>query len=135
MHRWLNLNQPGLVFVKVIGLFMVLIPAVLYAIGLLWDETETIGHLLRVMIQGSFWVGVVLLIVFLALILVEQIQDYRLHEQYKKQQNQKVLLANGFYECQYCGNQRVRENDRVCEICGKELIKVRRSPDISRNSR
>jgi hypothetical protein len=125
MRRLLNLNQPSVVFVKLIGFFLALIPAVLYGILLLWSETGIIRTLLLSIIKVSFVVGAFVFIVFLALIVLEQIQDHFFDIQYQKQRCQKVLLANGYYECQYCGNQRVREHDKTCDVCGKEFALVR----------
>jgi hypothetical protein len=125
MRRLLNLNQPGVVFVKLIGFFLVLIPSVLYGIVLLWLETGIVRTLLLSIIKVSFVVGAFVFIVFLALIVLEQIQDHFFDIQYQKQRCQKVLLANGYYECQYCGNQRVREHDKTCDVCGKEFALVR----------
>ena len=55
------------------------------------------------------------------LLAVEFIQDHSLNAFYRKNQNQKLRLANGFFECQYCGSQKVRESDQCCPICGKDL--------------
>jgi hypothetical protein len=125
MRRFLNLNQPGTILVKVIGFFVVLLPAVLYGIALIWSETGILRTLLLSLISVSFVVGTIVFVVFLVLIVVEQIQDHYFDAQYQKQRSQKVFLANGYYECQYCGNQKVRENDQTCSVCGKELILVR----------
>ncbi len=122
MRRLLNLNEPSTKFLKVIGFFVVLLPTVLYSIVLVWNGTKFIIDLLLSAIKVSFVVGAAVLIVFLALIVVEQIQDHYYDVRYQKQRSQKMLLANGFYECQYCGNQKVRENDKSCNVCGKEFI-------------
>jgi uncharacterized paraquat-inducible protein A len=108
-------------FLKVIGFFVVLLPAVLYGIVLIWNGTGIITTLLLSMIKVSFVVGAFVFIVFLVLIVVEQIQDHYYDVRYQKQRSQKVALANGYYECQYCGNQKVRENDESCNVCGGEL--------------
>ena len=121
MRRFLNLNQPGIIFVKVIGFFIGLIPAILYGIALLGSETGISRALLFSMIKVSFFAGGFIFIVFLGLIVIEQIQDHFFDAQYQKQRNHKVFLANGYYECQYCGNRRVREKDQVCSVCGKEF--------------
>jgi uncharacterized membrane protein YqjE len=121
MRRFLNLNQPSMIFLKVIGFFLVLLPAVLYIIELAWSRTGIITTRLLSMIKVSFATGAFLSIVFLVLIVVEQIQDHYYDVRYQKQRSQKVLLANGFYECQYCGNQKVREDDKSCNVCGKEF--------------
>ncbi len=121
MRRLLNLNQPSTIFLKVIGFFVVLLPAVLYGIVLAWGKTGMITTLLLSMIKVSFVVGAFVIIVFLVLITVKQVQDHSYDVRYQKQRSQKVLLANGYYECQYCGNQKVRENDKSCNVCGKEF--------------
>lgn len=121
MRRFLNLNQPGAMFLKLIGFFVVLLPAALYGIVLLWSGTGIITTLLLSMIKVSFVVGAFVFTVFLMLIVVEQIQDHYYDVQYQKQRSRKLLLANGYYECQYCGNQKVRENDESCNVCGKEF--------------
>jgi uncharacterized paraquat-inducible protein A len=111
---------------KVIGFFVVLLPAVLYGIMLALRRTGYVTALLLSLIKVSFGIGAFVFIVFLVLILVEQIQDYFYVVRYQKQRSQKVLLKDGFYECQYCGNQKVRENDKSCNVCGKEFAVERR---------
>lgn len=120
MRRFLNLNQVSTIFLKVTGFFGLLLPAVLYVIVLAWTGTGMIKNLLVSMIRVSFIVGASVFLVFLVLIVVEQIQDHAYDARYRKQQGQKVL-ADGYYECQYCGNQKVRENDKSCHVCGKEF--------------
>ncbi len=121
MRRFIDLNQPSGLFVKVIGFFMVLLPAVLYGVVLLWSQAEALRTLLLSMIRISLAAGVLVLIVFIVLIAVEQIQDHYFDAQYRKQRSQKVALADGYYECQYCGNRRVRGSDNTCGVCGREL--------------
>lgn len=121
MRRFLNLNQVSTIFLKVTGFFGLLLPAVLYVIVLAWTGTGMIKNLLVSMIRVSFIVGASVFLVFLVLIVVEQIQDHAYDARYRKQQGQKMLLADGYYECQYCGNQKVRENDKSCHVCGKEF--------------
>ena len=125
MRRLINLNQSGIVFVKIICLFGVMIPTALYII-LLWSRTETVRALLLSLIKGSFRIGALMFVIFLVAMVVEQIQDHYFDMQYQKQRGQKRLLVNGNYECQYCGNQKVRENDKACSVCGRGFLLVRR---------
>jgi uncharacterized paraquat-inducible protein A len=125
MRRLLNLNLSSIVFMRVIGFLIVILPALLYGILLLWRRTEIISTILLRMIHVSFVAGAFVLVVFLVLIVVEQVQDHYFDAQYQKQRGQKILLANGYYECQYCGNQRVQENHKTCEVCGKEFTSAR----------
>lgn len=121
MRRYLDLNQPSAVFLKLIGLLVAIIPAVLYGFLRLCSGTGTIGTFLLSLMKSSFAAGVSVLIVFLILIAVEQVQDHYFDILYKKQLGKKILLVNGSYECQYCGNRRVQEKDKTCEVCGKEF--------------
>ncbi|HSK89192.1 MAG TPA: hypothetical protein VK880_12580 [Anaerolineales bacterium] len=120
MRRILNLNQPSTVFLKVISLFVVVIPAVLYSALFLLNQAAVISTL-RKMIKLSFAIGASVFVILLVLIIVEQIQDYHIDVQYRKDRNRKLPLADGNYECQYCGNQKVKEHDKTCPVCGKEL--------------
>lgn len=121
MRRILNLNHSSTTFVKLIVLFVGIIPAVLYCILLLFAEAEIVSMLLHRIIRVSFSIGIFIGAVFLVLILAEQIQDHWFDVQYQKNRDHKTLLANGNYECQYCGNQKLKENDKTCWVCGRAL--------------
>lgn len=120
MRRILNLNWPGIILIKLIALFVVAIPAILYLISLLWIEKQIAGILLRAT-RVSFGIGISIFIALLALIIAEQIQDHFIDVQYQKNRHRKLSLGDGNYECQYCGNRKVKENNKICGICGKEL--------------
>lgn len=120
MRRILNLNQPSVTFLKMIGLFAVVIPAVLDCALLLLKQPE-IRILLRSLVNISFTIGAILFVLLTGLIIVEQIQDHYIDVQYQKNRGRKVPLDNGNYECQYCGNRKMQEKDKICEVCGKEL--------------
>lgn len=127
MRRILNLNQPGMLFVKLIGLFMIIIPSASYAFLLAFRLTGTIRTILFSGIKISFGFGGLIFLVFLILIVLEQIQDHYFDVQFQRQRDQKILLSNGNYECQYCGNQKVKKNDKICSACGKEFAEARRN--------
>jgi uncharacterized paraquat-inducible protein A len=120
MRRILNLNEPGIILVKIIALFAVAIPGILYLVSLLLTEEQINNVLFRAM-RVSFAFGIFLFIALLALIIAEQIQDHQIDVHYQKNRDQKVLLGDGNYECQYCGNRKVKEHDKICGVCGREL--------------
>jgi hypothetical protein len=120
MRRVLNLNGPSRIFLRLIGLFAILIPAVFYSVLHVVKQPE-INFILRSIMQTSFTIGAVLFAILLGLIVVEQIQDHYIDMQYQKNRDRKRPLADGNYECQYCGNRGVKENDKTCRVCGKEL--------------
>jgi hypothetical protein len=119
MRRILNLNQSGFLFVKLIGLFSVAIPAVLY--GLSFLLSGAIVSILLKMTKVSFGIALLIFVVFLVLLIVEQIQDHFIDVQYQKNQSHKLPLSDGSYECQYCGNRNVKKNDKTCGVCGRVL--------------
>lgn len=120
MRRILDLNQVGMTFLKLVGLFALVIPAVLYGILLSWKQPE-IHLMLHSLMKISFTIGSVLFVILIGLMTVEQVQDHYFDLHYQKTRDRKLPLANGNYECQYCGNQKVKENDKNCWVCGKEI--------------
>jgi len=121
MPRLLNLNQSGIQFVKVIALFGGVIPAVLYGISFGLGLADIHLIFLSSAIKISFAIGLIVLIVFLFLIIAEQVQDHYLARLYEKNRGRKLPLADGNYECQYCGNRKVQEVDKTCQVCGRDL--------------
>jgi len=121
MRRILNLNQPGIVFGKIIGLFIFVIPVFLYGVSLLLSLLDIHSVLILGAIKFSFVIGACVFAILLILVVVEQIQDYYIDRLYWKNRDQKIQLADGNYECQYCGNQKVKEHDKNCKVCGREL--------------
>lgn len=123
IRRPLNLNQFSTVFLKLIVLFIIVIPAGLYGI-LLFLNTAGNANIFRLMSRISFAIGASIFVTLLILVIVEQIQDHYIDVQYWKNRSRKLPLADGNYECQYCGNQKVKESDKACRVCGQELKPV-----------
>lgn len=121
MRRVLNLNHPGTILLKIAGLFLVAIPAILYCALRVLGETATLRTFLPGLIKTSFAIGASVLVILSILIIIEQVQDHYIDVQYQKNRSRKLALADGNYECQYCGNQKVKENDKTCWVCGKDL--------------
>jgi hypothetical protein len=121
MRRILNLNQTGVIIIKVIGLFIFVIPVFLYGASLLLGFVNIHTILFLGAIKLSVVIGAYALAILLILVVVEQIQDYSFDRRYQKNRDRKVQLADGNYECQFCGNQKVKEDDKTCQVCGREL--------------
>jgi len=121
MRRILNLNQAGIVFAKMIGLFIFVIPVFLYGASLLLGLANIHNAWVTSATKFSFVIGACLFVILLILVIVEQIQDYYIDTLYWKNRERKVRLADGIYECQYCGYQKVREDDKTCKLCGRDL--------------
>ncbi len=122
MNYKLNLNQPSGTIIKVILVFLVLIPAVLiftqFALRVFGVELDTLFALSA----GSVAIAIAISIVFSILIVIELIQDHFVDVLYRKHKNLKLPIANGYYECQHCGNRLVRVRDDFCLVCGNPLV-------------
>jgi hypothetical protein len=119
--RVLNLNAPAAKICAWIGVFLVVIPGLLYLVELV-DLSGSLLPWLSLATHASWITGGLLLGGFILLIILEQIQDKLLTDRYHKNRHRKLKIATDRYECQYCGNREVKEADKTCRICGKDLI-------------
>lgn len=121
VKRPLNLNEPGVRILSIAGVLVVLIPLFLFAgslgLKLFGFDAGIISTLIWVFVAA----GGSLIAALLVLIVVEQVQDYRIDRNYQRDRGQKLRVTEIYFECQYCGNRKVKENDRQCPVCGKEL--------------
>ncbi len=96
-------------------------PAVLY---LAYLGLERLGYMvgaLLTLMKAAFALGLIALVLFVILLLIELAQDRSLDRWYRRHENEKLALPNGVYECQHCGSQVVRASDRNCPVCGQSL--------------
>jgi hypothetical protein len=121
MRYKLNLNEPSAKIIAVLGLFVAVIPAVLsvcsWLLSLAGIQSEVIGA----MIRTSLIAGVLLTVAFATLVVIELIQDRLMDTSYHNNRHRKIRLSGCYYECQYCGSQKVQAFDRYCPVCGKRL--------------
>lgn len=117
----LNSINYGEQFLGLVGLFGVAIPAALYLVEQVLAFFGVQWGWLRFILCGSAAIGVGLLVIFALLLAVEFTQDAYLNRHYRQTQNRKLKIADGVYECQYCGCRTVKENDNRCPVCGKKL--------------
>lgn len=122
MKRFLNLNVPGSYLTLAGGTFLILIPLILVLLRWLLNGLQIQWALLSLLIKISAGIGVVLLVILFLLIMIEQILDHALYKDYLEERNKKLKISADVYECAYCGNRKVGENDTCCSICGKNLI-------------
>ncbi len=121
MKRILNTNAYGTKVLLVIGFFLIVLPGLCYAGSTLLDPANGLGRTLLDLAKVSAGVGVFLLATFLIVLAFELAQDRIIFRQYLKNRQQKLPIAGGLYECQFCGCRTVREFDATCPACGKRL--------------
>ncbi len=112
----------GLQSIESIAIFVVIIPSIIYGYSYF-----THAPLCKWGLGISLLIGIGMAVVFTIMLLIEFRQDRLLNNYYAKRRAIKVLLKNGVYECQNCGNRKVTVQDTNCHICGiyfKEGLEV-----------
>jgi hypothetical protein len=121
--RWkLNSIGYGPRVLTLVGILTIAVPLALYLCYWLLELFGIQVGGLMVAIRISITAGVGLLVLFVFLLIIEFMQDRFLDLQYRRTQNRKIRISDEYYECQYCGCQKVRLSDRQCPICGKDLL-------------
>ena len=118
MKRRVDLNEPGAKAVPIIALFMIVIPALIFLLSLIFGYTHLNTGFLASALRISLSIGVILTLSLVSIIVIEHFQDRVFDWFYRRQQGHKVLLEDGSYECQFCGSQKVHEFDQICPVCG-----------------
>ncbi len=121
MKRPLDLNGSSHIFLKIIGTFILLVPAMLYLCGVLLGLAQVDVEIIPQLIGTSLIAGGGVIGVWVILIAYEQIQDHLFDAHYRRARRHKLRVSEYVYECQYCGNRRMREDDRTCSVCGRTL--------------
>ncbi len=119
MNRWLNLHEIGGKFLFAIAILTIGIPVALSLFAQASRQSSSTGSMVGNLIQISVFLGMSLLVVFIALLIFEQVLDHRLYKFFLKNRGKKLEIAEGIFECQYCGFRSVNEFDSVCPACGK----------------
>lgn len=95
--------------------FALIIPTLLYVISkkgsVLWEISKI-----------SFGIGILILVIFFIWLQIELYQDNKLNENYESDKNKKLIVGKDTFECQACGNRRVRQSDKNCNICGNKFV-------------
>lgn len=100
------------------GVFILVIPFLLYLLDLLMIGNDALWQMMKV----SLAIGILILLIFSIILFIELRQDKRINKMYNKVKYRKMNISKGVYECQYCGNQKVQENDLHCKVCGIKFI-------------
>ncbi len=121
MRHKLNSIHYGAKALALIAALTIGAPALLY---LAYRGLERLGHVVRVLLtlmKAAIALGLIALVLFVILLLIEFAQDRYLDRWYRRHENEKLALPSGVYECQHCGSQIVRASDRHCPVCGQSL--------------
>ena len=121
MKRSINLNDYGVKIAAWAVFFLIPFPLTFFLLSKFMDPAGQLPAVLQGALKISFGIGLAILAGFVILIVIEQIQDHLFDRYYRKNRWRKLQAPGGFYECQYCGCQKVRPDDRQCPVCGREI--------------
>ncbi len=92
-----------LIFVPVIDCFI-------------WFMTKQVQF--QLLAKLSLVLGFIALLFLFVLLKIELYQDKKLDEYHKANSKSREPLKNGLFECQTCGNNQVKPQQRSCIVCG-----------------
>ncbi len=93
--------------------FLFVIPAISY---LLYSITKQSQYELFVKISVAL--GSLVLLFLFILLKIEFSQDKKIDEYFMANNKNRLALKNGLFECQTCGNNQVKPEQKMCIICG-----------------
>ncbi len=96
-----------------VGLLFLITAFILYLTSFLfdWNAATILIIVLLVLSAITFFV----LLIILA---IEFFQDKRMNKLYDSQKAIRIKIADSFFECQNCGNQKVMITHKYCRVCG-----------------
>ena len=95
------------------AILLVIVPVICY---LLIAITKKPQFLLYSKI--SFVSGLMILLLLFVLLQIEFFQDRKIDAYFEANRYMQLALRNGLYECQACGNNQVKREQKSCNICG-----------------
>ncbi|WP_312368841.1 hypothetical protein [Lachnoclostridium sp.] len=99
--------------ISISAVFLVVIPGISYLFSYLLKVAGLL-HISKV----SIAIGLLILLFLFLLLKIEFHQDKKLERYFENNKNTRLLLHNGFYECQACGNRNVKQEQKRCDVCG-----------------
>lgn len=73
---------------------------------------------LQLLAKLSAVLGLIILLFLFVLLKIELYQDKKMDEYHKANSQSHLPLKNGLFECQTCGNNQVKPEQRSCIVCG-----------------
>ncbi len=120
--RWkINSNRYGGRILALAGITGIVLPLGLYLVARLLDLSGREDFIPLFLMKISIAVGATIIGSFILLLTVEFIQDRILDAYCSKNEKQRLPLANGHYECPYCGARNLSALDKQCPVCGKSF--------------
>ncbi len=91
----------------------IVVPVICYLLLILTERVQ-----FQLLAKVSLVLGFIILLFLFALLKIELYQDKKMDEYYKANSHSRLTLKNGLFECQTCGNNQVKPEQRSCMVCG-----------------
>lgn len=102
-------------------LVAVIIPLIIVPMCLLCVHDFIDLSVLILISRVSFIIGSTLAILFFIFLSIEWNQDKKRNKYYANNMKTKLPISNNRYECQFCGNTKLKASDTICNICGTKF--------------
>ncbi|NLM47750.1 MAG: hypothetical protein GX198_02920 [Epulopiscium sp.] len=115
------MNKSNIWFVpKVIGIWLlfVVFPVINQVLAKLMDKEEQITHF----IYGTMFCGVLLTLFFAVLLMLTYNREKTLRKYFMRRRRTRIETRDGYYQCLYCGNEMVKQEDIICSVCGVRFL-------------
>jgi hypothetical protein len=83
---------------------------------LLWAITKQVQF--QLFSKVSLGLGFTVLLFLFVMLKIELAQDKKIEEYFKANKKIRLPLKSGLFECQACGNNQVKPEQRSCIVCG-----------------
>lgn len=106
---------------KMMGLglfFCVIVPVFNHIFAKIIDKEEFFTCL----IYGSMVTGILLIIFFALVLLINYNRVQYLRRFFMRRRRYKIETTDGYCECLYCGNKKVKKDDSSCFVCGVRFL-------------
>ncbi len=98
-------------------IFLIVVPSISCLLGKVANQLQ-----LQSVTKASLILGVIIVLFLFVLLKVELYQDKKMDGYYRANSQSRLPLKNGLFECQACGNNRVKAGQKSCVVCGTNFI-------------
>lgn len=109
----INSNGYGFKVISGASIFLFVIPTICYLLYSITKQSQ-----FQLIIKISLALGSMILLFLFILLKIEFFQDKKIDEYYMANKKSRLSLKNGLFECQICGNNQVKPEQKSCIICG-----------------
>lgn len=99
--------------ISVAAICLIVVPAICYLLLSITKQAQ-----FQLFAKASLAVGFMILLILFVLLKIEFYQDKKIDEFYKANTKIRLPLKSGLFECQTCGNNQIKPEQKYCPGCG-----------------